>query len=495
LQLYREKALAISLGLFLCLSFHRGGNTLDLIPVIGLWSLVPLALAGWGLWQRRSDWVINPASGALLAALLLLTLHGAIGLLPLSFDHWSAFPGRSAYADVLAAISPYMSSPSISLSMDAPGSMRALWVALAALTVALGVTSLSRRTLRWLLLAVVALAILQALVGLLQLALARPSFLVFGGQTGGRYATGAFINRNHFATLLAMALPILIFRVAGRFHFRVSSRRRSMVEKLWWGFATALVATALLASLSRAGTAAGFAVSALAAFLCATAERTWARRLLFLGVVVIAVGLASVSNLAELVGKFQGIEFNESWAVRKLIASTTVSAALGLFPFGAGLGSYGIAFARFQPEQITGFYEHAHNDYSQLIFETGAVGLVALLLIALGAILTALTLYFHQTASRRDTDAPAIAAFLGSLAFAIHSFFDFPAHIPATALVAVMLFSVAAHRELAATPAWSYLWAVLVKKRSFALPARKKSRRKSGQAHARSGGETVTPPG
>lgn len=475
-----EKALAATLGLFLCLIFYRGGNTPGLIAAAGSWSLVCLLPALWLVWLRPLNWTINPATGTFAVALVLLCAYGALGLLPLSMESWVALPGRAAYGDVLAAVAPYLPSRSISMSIDAPGSIRALWVALSALVILLGVAALSRSFSRGLLFAIVAFAILEAVIGLMQVALARPSFLAFEGAVGGRYATGSFINRNHYATLLAMALPILIFRVAGRLYFRESVQRRSKtLAKLWWGLATALVATGLLASLSRAGTSVGFAVSALAALLCAGAERTWQRRILFLGVVIVAVALASVANLAELVGRFQGSDVAESWAGRKLMAQTAVLGAWTLFPLGAGLGSFAIAYPRFQPEQVPGFIEHAHNDYAQLLFETGFVGIIVLLLLAVAALFTVLTLYYHRRASRRDVEAPAVAALLGSLAFAIHSFFDFPAHIPATALVAVMLFGIATHREFAATPPWSDMWTALTARKPTAEPERKKTRRKS----------------
>ena len=43
-----------------------------------------------------------------------------------------------------------------------------------------------------------------------------------------------------------------------------------------------------------------------------------------------------------------------------------------------------------------------------------------------------------------------MACILGALAFAIHAWFDFPAHIPAVAIIATLLFTASMNRELIA---------------------------------------------
>ena len=59
-----------------------------------------------------------------------------------------------------------------------------------------------------------------------------------------------------------------------------------------------------------------------------------------------------------------------------------------VFPVGAGLGSYSIAFQRFQNAQLPGYVEHAHNDYLQLLFELGGSGLIVLALLIVATLIT-----------------------------------------------------------------------------------------------------------
>ncbi|MEO7255631.1 MAG: hypothetical protein ABIZ64_15505, partial [Casimicrobium sp.] len=117
----------------------------------------------------------------------------------------------------------------------------------------------------------------------------------------------------------------------------------------------------------------------------------------------------------------------------------TWSGIVEFFPLGAGLGSYAIAFQRFQTPSLLGFVEYAHNDYLQLLFELGALGLVVLLLLLIAAVLSSRTLWRSRV--RGERLSPALACYLGALAFAIHAWFDFPAHIPAIAILATLLFA------------------------------------------------------
>ena len=116
------------------------------------------------------------------------------------------------------------------------------------------------------------------------------------------------------------------------------------------------------------------------------------------------------------------------------------------FPLGAGLGSYAIAFQRFQTPNLLGFVEYAHNDYLQLLFELGALGAVVLVLLLLAAVLSGRTLWRFRV--RGERLSPALACYLGAFAFAIHAWFDFPAHIPAIAILATLLFTASTNLAL-----------------------------------------------
>jgi O-antigen ligase len=450
-----EKALALALGLFLLLTLFRGGNT-DLAMRLAASGGLALLVLGSLLIVAAVPAVPKPAAGLLffVAALLLLLCVGAFALLPVAASSWLQLPGRGAYADVVALLSqPDFAVATLSLSVDPTGTKRALLALAPCVVIALATNLLARRSLLRVLGAFALLATLEALIGLFQMGFRGASSLFILDYVGHARASGTFVNKNHYATFLAMALPLLIFRAAGQYAFFAHRNDTSALSNVWWGIAAAFVAAALVASLSRAGVLAGGIAAAVALALCATRLQWRSRRvalLIAIALAVLAIGLASVAGLVPLMRSVTGGGLGDGASSRFLMNSHTWTGVTAFFPLGAGLGSYSIAFQRFQTPQLLGFVEYAHNDYLQLLFETGAVGIVILLLLAAAACLAGRSLWRARGGSERLP--AALACYLGALAFAIHAWFDFPSHIPATAMVATLLFAASMSNELLVVP-------------------------------------------
>ena len=77
------------------------------------------------------------------------------------------------------------------------------------------------------------------------------------------------------------------------------------------------------------------------------------------------------------------------------------------------------------------------------MFELGAAGVAVLMGLALAAALAGASLLRARTLS------PAVGCYLGAVAFAIHAWFDFPAHIPGVAITVCMLFAFSMNPALA----------------------------------------------
>lgn len=373
--------------------------------------------------------------------MLGLVVIGLASLVPISPETWLSLPGRAAYSDVVAQLrQPPSSVSALSLSLDPVGAAYATLSLLVALSVGLAALLLPASLVLALLALFVGIAIAQACLGLLQVVLGSPSFLAFDVAVGNRRATGTFINKNHYATLLAMALPLLIFRAAGQFNFSQRTTKRATLSNIWWGVATAIVATALVASLSRAGSAAGFAVAVLATLFCGLRKQATTRqRLGLLAIAALALALASTSSLSLLLDSLKGSAFADNAEGRRVLVRLSLIGTHAFFPIGSGLGSFSIAFQRFQTDGVNGFIEHVHNDYVELLFEAGVLGGIVLLCFAIAAIATGVRLYKSQ--SQTEPLSPAIACWLGALAFAIHAWFDFPAHIPGLTVIVSLLFA------------------------------------------------------
>ncbi len=213
---------------------------------------------------------------------------------------------------------------------------------------------------------------LEAVFGLLQWASGSP-------------VTGTFVNRNHFACLLAMTLPL-------------AAGWRAPRPWMAW-IAASIPAAAIVASGSRAGL--------LAAAVGLAAVRSGRMvGIVALGAAVAAAFLRSGSAPAERLGIWRD--------TLALIADHPWT--------GCGLGAFEAAFPRYQTTSVTGTVDFAHNDYLQIVAELG---------VPLGLAFAGVLLRWLWRA------APSGRAGFGSAAaFAAHGFFDFNLYIPLNAAAA-----------------------------------------------------------
>ena len=104
---------------------------------------------------------------------------------------------------------------------------------------------------------------------------------------------------------------------------------------------------------------------------------------------------------------------------------------------GSGAGTFYTIFPYYRQQDIQKFYDHAHNDYLELISESGVIGVAPLGAAVLWCFIMALV------AQRRRQDpllkGMAFAATMGIIAIGIHSAVDFNLQIPANAALFMVL--------------------------------------------------------
>ena len=122
-----------------------------------------------------------------------------------------------------------------------------------------------------------------------------------------------------------------------------------------------------------------------------------------------------------------------------------------LFPLaGSGLGTFQAAFPLVQPPTIPGFWRHAHADWIEFLATTGIAG-AALLGIGLffyGKRLRQVILHGERSEGR----AAGLAALGALVAVAIHSFADFGMTLPANALALAVVAGAAGATRLERQP-------------------------------------------
>ncbi len=268
---------------------------------------------------------------------------------------------------------------------------------------------------------------------------------------------GPYIYFNHFAGAVVLTLPIILG------WWLMATRGRLHDWMRWGGLAIALAIAAWLVGVvadSRAGIVA-LAMTGVT-FVTLSAEKPWLRRAavgLAITFTAAMIGLLVAGTIILLSPADDAVRsIPTAWQPTMAAALNdprVISAQIALRMFfaspllGTGIDSYSDAFARFHTSDYTLFF--AHNDYAQLLAETGAAGAAALSVAAyvLGARL--LRFFLHARGEYRVLNAGPWAALAG---IAAHSAFDWNLHLPANACIACVVGALCASSVPAEPSAW-----------------------------------------
>jgi len=333
------------------------------------------------------------------------------------------------------------SSPTLSVEPGASASALRTGAALCALLL-ISAHVAATRGLRGMATALLASAAFQSLYGLTVLATGFDRIWHVEKTVFLDAATGTWVNRNHFANYLAMALPCgAALWVAG---FRRTSKLRGAwlvrtfssegSRNLLRLLALVIGMAGLLVSLSRAGIVLGLTGVATTLWLGVRFRPPTTRVLIVgLALAIAAVPLAQLGTDA-LWGRFEtSAEDMLSPGSRGTVWRDTLDVARSFPVVGSGFGTFASIYPKFRSAEVRPFFSYAHNDPIQFVAEGGALGL--LLLLALLASLSRRIL----AALRGEHGALGIGVAVGLMAALLHSLIDFNFHLPANAAVAVVL--------------------------------------------------------
>ncbi len=314
------------------------------------------------------------------------------------------------------------------------------------------------------------------------------SYSLFFVQVEHSVAKGTFINRNHLAGYLEMTLAAGIgLMIAKLDDQRVRTWKQwardwlavLVSEKARLRIMLIVMVVGLIATRSRMGNAAFFfsllIVGTVAIILSRHATRAtviFIASLLVLDIVIIGgvVGVEKVFTRIEHTNllKFEsakvdsgttrqegGLEFRKPPAAstatpsrsyreesveERTEAARRAAIALRDFPvFGTGGGSFHIAFVPFQPFDVRGYFDHAHNDFAEFVIETGIIGVGLLGAIVLASLYHALRI--QSVRRNRLARGMAFGSMMGIVALMIHSLVDFNLQIFSNALFFIVLLS------------------------------------------------------
>lgn len=416
----------------------RGGNRQVALIVLEAAALAFLAALVAGLHHWRPHITLR---GALLAFLCLSPLWLAVVyLVPIPASLWAMLPGRASYLGYLQAAG--IAEPAaLALSLAPDATIVSL---LAGLPIAAGFLAGLMATLpqlRAIFIVVAALAALQTVIALLQVAGGQDSALLMGAAAGR--PVGTFANPNHFANYVAMGLVAYLWLAWLRTASRVddlrdphAARRRRML----WAGGTIFLLVGMVMSLSRGALLAALA-TAFTGLLLAGALRGHASRWRRWAAVSagVAAGALMLVGTDAVLERFDRMSTDAP--ARTIQAETTMTGVREFWPFGAGWGSYGAVYPRFQPSTLVGTADYTHQDYAQMLFEGGIFALLLMAvaggLLAQRAVRLARAEWRHGRLRRHELAAAVCG--LGVLGFLLHSYVEFNMHIPANAILAALL--------------------------------------------------------
>ena len=276
-------------------------------------------------------------------------------------------------------------------------------------------------------------ATLMALLGFAQAAAGDHSALRFHGYHHPVGAIGTFANRNHFADLMALLLPLAFAFGWAAQHSEAAARTAS-----WYAVCAILfLATAL--SYSRTGFAlACIAVVATPLFLVrAHGARLRARRWLAPTLALVAGALAvAYYAWGGIVRRLEQDPLEDS---RWQYVEHGLAVARAYLPWGSGLGSFRDVYAPFEPTANMGATHaaHAHNDLLQIAVEAGLPGLIlCLVFVALVVGASVRTLV-----AGKALPTPAKALALSAVIPLVHSVVDYPLRTLAVGAVFAVVLS------------------------------------------------------
>jgi O-antigen ligase len=260
-------------------------------------------------------------------------------------------------------------------------------------------------------------------------------------QGGSPY--GPYVNHNHYAGLMEMLTPFPLVLAATHF---TSGNRKIAVAGI-----AALMAASIFLSGSRGGMAAFVAqMVVLGVFLVRKRQGTWRQPLMlgaFLALVIVFLVWLGGNELTRRLASIHSDAREEvSGGVRLTIDRDCLRMMVKKPFLGWGLGTFPIVYPEFRSFYTTFFVNQAHNDYLQLLVETGLAGF------SIAAWF--LVLVFRRAAGKLEnwtetaSGALTVAALLGCVGILVHSFLDFNLQIPANAALFYVLCAIAASSPL-----------------------------------------------
>jgi O-antigen ligase len=314
----------------------------------------------------------------------------------------------------------------------------------------------------------IVLGSLEAAYGVVQYLTGYQKIFGFTKQFYIEEATGTYINHNHFAGFLELVIPFAAMMAFYNLHSRsahgVPERRRGRAGRyslsldprvLFYAFLVILQLIAVVFSRSRMGIFSVLVSLILMAVLgqLGGGRRTWT--VITLLVIAGSMTYALWIGLSPVIIRFEALTpGGPENPYGRAVFWKQASGIIRDYPaVGTGLGTFAVAFRRYQTALVDLLVDHAHNDYVEVTTDTGILGAVLLFIPIMGLLVKMILAYAGaRSAYRRSV---LLACIGGTAALLIHSTMDFNLQIPANALLFAVVLGIGSKATYSTAASWS----------------------------------------
>jgi O-antigen ligase len=264
---------------------------------------------------------------------------------------------------------------------------------------------------------------------------------------------GPFVNRNHFASWIVMALPLCAgYLVSVLEETAASLRLKAWVSRavrwlaggeLWLFASGTMMVAALTLARSRSGLVSAASALAGAAVLTRSRLPRWSGPGLLAYAFLLLLVVFSWSDVPALMGRFDETLRGSDGAGRLVIWRESLELARRFWIAGLGAGAYETAMIVYQQSyRNVAFFNQAHNHYLQLVAEGG-------LLLTVPALVAASALAGSIARRLRESEGSIFwircGAATGLAGIAIQSIWETGLRMPANAVLFAVLCALAVH--------------------------------------------------
>ena len=264
---------------------------------------------------------------------------------------------------------------------------------------------------------------------------------------------GPYVNKNHFAGFMEMVIPC----GAALLFFQFQKSQKALIL-----YAVILMGAGLGFSMSRGGWISfliGCIIYAILLFPLSRKKGAVASAGIAAGIVILCIAAFYFIGITPIIQKVESTVDDEYLGMegRYHIWESSFQSIKENPWLGKGAGTYPYLFQKYRPRGIFKRVMFAHSDYIQILFETGIVGLL-FIIIMLGEriypyILSGYKFHSDKILSRRFNDvftpkhcwtrfAAALSITAAVTAVAVHSFVDFSLHLSTNGILFAVLLGI-----------------------------------------------------